>query len=185
LHHDKLATAPHFDFALGALDLRAAYWLHTFRGGGWRGSLKALATYACVIYGTFVLWNSIAAHNDAVRAGLIGGLLALPLLRMVKQRRKHYFGPLRIYFSEEGLHLQYPANQTRTSWKQFVGYLEGNGIMLLYYNPKLYRIVPKRALTGPSAQSAKLVESKLRPFDYRNPAVPEILQASSSPEPLA
>jgi hypothetical protein len=169
LLHDKPMTAPHFDFALGSQDRREAYWLHTLKGGGWRGLLKALAIYACLMYGTFVLWNSIAAHNDAVRAGLIGGLVALPLLRAVTQRRKHYLGPLRIYFSEEGLHLQDPASQTRTSWKQFVGHLEGNGIMLLYYNPKLYRIIPKRALTGQAARFRTMVETKLNRFDYRNP----------------
>jgi hypothetical protein len=130
--------------------------------------LKALVVYACILYGAFVLWHSIAAHNDAVRAGLIGGLVALPLLRIVKQRRKHYLGPMRIYFSEEGLHLQDPANQTRTSWRQFVGYLEGNGIILLYYNPKLYRVVPRRALTGQAARFQTMVEAKLRRFDYRN-----------------
>jgi hypothetical protein len=177
LNQDKPATAPHFDFALKAEEYRAAYWLHALKGGGWRGLLKALAIYGCMIYGAFVLWNSIAPHNDAVRAGLIGGLVALPLLRIVGKRRKHYFGPLRVYFSEEGLHLQDPANQTRTSWKQFVGYLEGNSILLLYYSPKLYRTIPKRALTGQAARFHTMVQTKLRRFDYRNPTVPELTAA--------
>lgn len=178
LNQDKPATAPHFDFALRAEDHRAAYWLHALKGGGWRGLLKVLVVYACIIYGAFVFWNSIAALNDPVRAGLIGGLVALPLLRIVKQRRKRYLGPLRIYFSEEGLHLQDPANQSRTSWRQFVGYLEGSRIILLYYNPKLYRVVPKRALTGQAARFQTMVEAKLRRFDYRNPAVETQLTAA-------
>jgi len=181
LNQDKPATAPHFDFALKTEDYRAAYWLHALRGGGWRGLLKALAIYACMIYGAFVLWNSIAPHNDAVRAGLIGGLVALPLLRIVGQRRKHYFGPLRVYFSEEGLHLQDRANQTRTSWKQFVGYLEGNSVMLLYYNPKFYRIVPKRALVGQAARFQTTVETKLNRYDYRNPINPVEAKLAGSP----
>jgi hypothetical protein len=169
LNQDKPVTAPHFDFALSKSDLRAAYWLHTLKAGGWRGLLKALAIYGCMIYVVFVFWHS--APNDGVRAGMVGGLVVLPLLRIVGKRRKHYFGPLRIYFSDEGLHLQDPSNQTRQSWKQFIGYLEGDSILLLYYNPKLYRIVPKRVLTGPASRFHAMVETKLRRFDYRNPTI--------------
>jgi len=169
LNQDKPVTAPHFDFALKPEDYRAGYWLHTLKGGGWRGLAKVVATYACFTYGVFVIWNSMAAHNDAVHAALIGGLVGFPLLRIAGTRRKQYLGPLRVYFSDQGLHLQDPANQSRTPWTQFVGYLEGDGFMLLYYNPKLYRIVPKRALTGQAAKFQTLVETKLSPFDYRNP----------------
>jgi hypothetical protein len=169
LNQDKPVTAPHFDFALSKSDLRAAYWLHSLQGGGWRSLLKALAVYGCMIYVVFVFWRS--APNDGIRAGMVGGLVVLPLLRIVGRRRQHYFGPLRIYFSEEGLHLQDPANQTRQSWKQFVGYLERDSILLLYYNPRLYRIVPKRALTGAASRFQTMVETKLMRFDYRNPTV--------------
>jgi hypothetical protein len=168
LNLDKPATAPHLDFALNRGDLRAAYWLHILRGGGWRALVKALTIYGCMIYVVIMLWPSVT--NDGIRAGLIGGLLVLPLLRMLGKRRKHYFGPLRIYFGDEGLHLQDPTSQTRTSWKQFVGYLEDNSVMLLYYNAKLYRLVPKRSLTGPSARFRDLVEGKLCRFNYRNPS---------------
>lgn len=87
-------------------------------------------------------------------------------------------GPLRIYFSDQGLHLQDPANQSRASWDQFVGYLEGDGMMLLYYNPKLYRIVPKRALDGQAARFRTLVEAKLSPYDYRDPARAVLMKAA-------
>jgi len=179
LHQDKPATAPHFDFALKREDYRAAYWLHTLKGGGWRGLATVVATYACFTYGVFVIWNSMAAHNDAVRAGLIGGLVGFPLVRIAKKRRAQYLGPLRVYFSDQGLHLQDPANQSRVPWTQFVGYLEGDGIMLLYYNPKFYRIVPKRALTGQGAKFQSLVGTKLNPYDYRNPIRAQGLNATT------
>jgi len=169
LNQDKLPTAPHFDFAFRRDDYRAAYWLHTLKGGGWRGLAKAVAIYAGLTYGVFFLWNSIAAHNPGARAGLIAGLVGVPLVRIAGKRRSQYLGPLRVYFSEQGLHLQDPINQSRTRWNQFIGYLEGNGMLLLYYNPKLYRIVPKRALTGQAAQFQTMVETKLSPYDYRNP----------------
>jgi hypothetical protein len=172
LNQDRPVTAPHFDFALRVEDYRAAYWIHTLKGGGWRGLLRAVAIYGCTMCGTYFLWNSIAAHNDAARAGLISGLAALTLVKITKQRRKHYLGPLRVYFSEEGLHLQDPTNQTRTAWRQFVGYLPGGEIILLYYSPKLYRIIPRRALTGQAAGFYGMVETKLDQFDYRNPIRP-------------
>jgi len=56
---------------------------------------------------------------------------------MIGNRRQHYFGPLGIYFSEEGLHLHDRTSQTRTSWQQFVGYLESGDLMLLYYNSRV------------------------------------------------
>ena len=180
LNDSKPATAPKFEFALSRADYRAAHWLHTFKGGGWRGLAKAIAVYAGTIYGGIVIWNSIAVHNDGIRVGLIGALLGVPLLRFVRKRRSQYLGPLRVQFSDEGLYLQDPANQSRTSWSQFVGYLEGNGLMLLYYNPKLYRIVPKRALTGQAAQFKTLVETKLTPYDYRNPMPVMKVTGSSS-----
>ncbi len=178
LNQDKPVTAPHFDFALRRVDYREAYWLHTLKGGGWRGLAKALAIYACMMYGVLVLWNSIAANKPGARAGLIGGLVGLPLLRIARTQRRQYLGRLRVYFSDQGLHLQDPANQSRSSWDQFVGYLEGNGMMLLYYNPKRYRIIPKRALTGQAAKFQTMVEAKLSPYDYRDPARAELQKAA-------
>ena len=178
LNQDKPATAPHFDFALRRSDYREAYWLHTLKGGGWRGLAKALVTYSCITYGVFVLWNSLAA-NPAARFGLISGLLVPPVLMLARRQRRQYLGPLRVYFSEQGLHLQDPANQSRSSWDQFAGYLEGDRLMLLYYNTKLYRIVPKRALIGQAAKFPALVEAKLSPYDYRNPASPVLTKVTS------
>ena len=178
LNQDKPASAPHFDFSLRRSEYREAYWLHTLKGGGWRGLAKAVVTYACITYGVFILWNSLAA-NPAARFGLVSGLIVPPVLMIARRQRRQYLGPLRVYFSEQGLHLQDPANQSRTSWDQFAGYLEGNGLLLLYYNSKLYRIVPKRALTGPAAKFQALVEAKLSPYDYRNPTAPVLTKATS------
>ncbi len=168
LNLDKSATAPHFDFALRKADFREAYWMHILRGGGWRVLAKVFPVYAGLIYGVFVLWNSIAANNSAVRAGLIGGLVAIPAIRVFRNQRKHYLGVLRVHFSEQGLHLQDPVSQSRVPWDRFIGYLEGRGVILLYSNPKLYRIIPKRALTGQTVKFQALVETKLGRYDYRS-----------------
>jgi YcxB-like protein len=179
LNQDKSVTAPHFDFALRKADFREAYWMHILQGGGWRALAKVLLVYAGLIYGVFVLWNSIAANNPAVRAGLIGALVVIPAMRLMRNQRKHYLGVLRVYFSEQGLHLQDPANQSRVPWDRFVGYLEGNGVILLYSNPKQYRIIPKRALTGQAGKFQAMVESKLGAYDYRNPTRSLEVQAAS------
>jgi hypothetical protein len=77
---------------------------------------------------------------------------------------------VRVYFSDEGLHMQYPSAQLRKPWSQFIGYLENDKIVLLYLSPKLYNTIPKRALTGPAARFRAMAEAKLAPYDYRNPA---------------
>ena len=170
LNEGKAITSPHFDFLFKQLDYRAAYWLHVIKGGGWRGLVKILATYACIASGAFVLWNAIATHNEAVRAGFIGALIAFPLLRAVGKRRKIYLGPLRVHFGAEGLHIQYPSTQSRKRWSDFIGYLEDRNVLLLYVSSKGYSIVPKRSLTGQATKFQCLVTVKLGKFDYRNPA---------------
>ncbi len=169
LNQDKAVTAPHFDFSLTPADYRSARTLHSLKGGGWRVTAKMAVTYAGVAAGAFVLWNSIAGHNLAVRAGLIGGFLALPILRIVAQRRKDYVGKIRVYFGQEGLHTQYPSAQSRRPWSQFIGYLENDDVLLLYLSPKFYSVVPHRVLVGPAEQFRTLVRAKLQPYNYRRP----------------
>lgn len=182
LNQDKPLTSRHFDFVRTSADYRQARFLHLLKGGGWRGVLKSLAVFACAVYTVIALWRPLATHNPAVLAGLIGGIVGVPLLRFMRQRRKYYFGPLRIYFSVEGLHLQDPNNQSRIPWSQFIGYVEDNKTLLLYHNPKLYRSIPKRALIGPAAEFRALVAAKLPCYDYRNPA-PMAQTASSEEQP--
>jgi hypothetical protein len=171
LNQDRLPTSRHIEFACRPEDFRQGRLLHILEGGGWRAVAKQWATLAAVTGGAWVIWDSMNRRNPAILCGLVGGLLAGPILRMMKERRARYFGPLKIHFSEEGLHLQDRATQARSSWSQFIGYLENGKVLLLYYNPKLYRIIPKRALSGPGADFRKLAVMKLPPYDYRQPTV--------------
>jgi hypothetical protein len=90
-------------------------------------------------------------------------------LRTFGGKQKHYLGPLRMYFSGDGLHLQDPASQGRTRWDQFLGHLEDRNTFLLYHNPKLYRVIPKRVLERREEEFRTLVETKLPRFNYRKP----------------
>lgn len=170
LNQDKLAVSPHFDVVFQPEDYRRARLVHMLKGGGWRYTLRVWLTYAGILGGAVVLWNAIPGRNDALRAGLIGGLVVVPLIRILKKRRADYFGKLRVYFGPEGLHAQYPSTQTRRPWSQFIGYLEDDKVLLLYVSPKFYTVVPRRGLTGPAEQFRALVASKLPVYDYRNPS---------------
>ena len=169
LNQDRPLTSRHFDFASTPTDYRQAKLLHVLKGGGWRGVLKSLAVFACGVYTVFALRHSLSRHNPGILAGLIGALLGISLLRLTKLRRKHYLGPLRVYFSDEGLHLQDPNHQSRNPWSRFIGYLEDEKLILLYYSPKLYRIIPKRALVGVGEEFSAIAARKLPRYNYRNP----------------
>ena len=104
-------------------------------------------------------------------------------LRAFGGRKKHYLGPLRMYFSDRGLHLQDPASQGRTRWDQFLGYLEDSNMFLLYHNPRLYRIISKRILGNREQEFRSLVESKLPGFNYRKPFPEGKVVSSGEPRP--
>jgi hypothetical protein len=170
LNKNRPLNSRHVDFTYTKQDHRDAYFVHVLRAGGWRGLSANLATFGISAYGVFVIWAYISPHRDiAPLCGLIGGLLAIPLLKIARLRRKHYRGPLRIYFSEEGLHLQDPGTVARNPWKQFIGYLEDDRIFLLYHNARNYRIVPKRALAGLETEFRELLKMKLQPYNSRIP----------------
>jgi hypothetical protein len=176
LNKDKPLTSRPVDLSYAKQDFRVAYILQILRGGGWRGLSKNLTTFGISAYGVFVIWNYVSPDRDpTILSGLIVLLLGIPLLRVAKTRRKHYFGPLRIYFSEEGLYLQDPGTLARNSWKEFIGYLEDNRVFLLYHNPRSYRIMPKRVLGGREAEFRTLLETKIHPYNYRIPfATPKV-----------
>src|SRR5215470_4603941 len=90
-------------------------------------------------------------------------------------------GTARIYFSEEGLHLQDSVSEARSRWEQFLGYLEDENAFLLYYNPKLYRIIPKRALAETGDAFSSIVHRKLTPYNYREPFAAIRSQTQSPP----
>lgn len=100
----------------------------------------------------------------------------------MRSRKKGYIGPLRLYFSDECLHAQYPATQSRRPWSQFIGYLEDKNVILLYLNPKFHTVIPMRALAGQGVRLQTLIKAKLAPHDYRNPIHAVEGKLASSPQ---
>jgi hypothetical protein len=167
LHTDRPFNACPVEFAHTRADLWRAKWLHVRKGGGWRRVLKIGLVMAAFLYAILVI--VAGARIGQAPAWLVPvalGAFVFFLTRTVRPRQ-HYYGPLCIYFSEEGFHVVDPASQSRRRWNELAGYLEDRHIYLLYLNPRLYRIVPKRALGHRLEDFGRLVQAALPPFDYR------------------
>jgi hypothetical protein len=167
LHTDRPFNACPIEFAHTRADFWRAKWLHVRKGGGWRRVLKiglAMAGFVCAIL--FVVGRARVGEIPAWLVPVTLGAFVFFLARTMRPRQ-HYYGPLRIYFSEEGFHVVDPASQSRRRWNELAGYLEDRHVYLLYLNPRLYRIVPKRALGHRLDDFGRLLQTALPPFDYR------------------
>lgn len=167
LHTDRPFTATPVEFAHTPEDFWHAKMLHVRRGGGWRRVLKISFVMTAFLFAILVIFAG--ARIGEAPAWLVPvalGAFVFFLTRTVRPRR-HYYGPLRMYFSEEGFHVVDPASQSRRRWSELVGYLEDRHVYLLYLNPRLYRIVPKRVLGHRVEDFGRLVQTALPPFDYR------------------
>ncbi len=185
LNQGRSITSRPVDFNYKSADFRNASLLHLTKGGGWRTLLKNAGLFAIMTYAAFAIWYAISPRKEFVPLfGLLAAFLGVPLMRATKLIRKRFRGELRIYFSDDGLHLQDAATQVRILWNQFIGYLEGGEAFLLYMNPRLYRIVPKRVLANQESEFRELLQKKLQRFNYKDPlrvASPSIPNGSGQP----
>src|SRR5438445_5242777 len=167
LHTDRPFNACPIEFAHTRADFWRAKWLHVRKGGGWRRVLKIAFAMALFVYAiAFTINGARTGQIPAWIAPVTLGAFAFFLAQTVRLRH-HYFGPLSMYFSEEGFHVVDPGSQSRRRWNELAGYLEDRHICLLYLNPRLYRIVPKRVLGHRVEDFGRLVQTALPPFDYR------------------
>lgn len=167
LHTDRPFNACPIEFAHTRADFWRAKWLHVRRGGGWRRVLKIAFAIVLFVYAiVFTISGALSGQLPAWLVPVTLGAFAFFLARTVRLRQ-HYFGPLSMYFSEEGFHVVDPGSQSRRRWNELAGYLEDRHVCLLYLNPRLYRIVPKRALGHRVEDFDRLVQDALPPFDYR------------------
>ena len=167
LHTDRPFNACPIEFAHTRADLWHAKWLHVRKGGGWRRVLKIAFVMAGFLYAILVIFaGARIGEAPAWLVPLALGAFVFFLTRTLRLRQ-HYFGPLQMYFGEEGFHVVDPGSQSRRRWNELAGYLEDRHVYLLYLNPKLYRIIPKRALGHRLEEFGRLVQTALPPFDYR------------------
>jgi hypothetical protein len=170
LNSGRPFTAPSIEFTQGPGDLRAAFRLHVDQGGGWRRSIRPGIFLLLAICGLVPL----IATSDAgpwIAAVLGGVILAVVVLVFASywKRLNRYWGPLRIYVSDEGLYIHDAASEARLRWEQYLGYLEDDNVFLLYQTPKLYRIIPKRAFAENAAFFEGVIRKNLQMYDYRQP----------------
>ncbi len=155
------------------------YWsarlLHVLRGGGWR-RLAGASLFLVGAASIFAIFHEHPPQNaiekfTRIEIAIMSAVVAFSALMFVRGRKLKgtYRTALRMSFGEAGLHFQDAVAIARNPWESFCGYLEGRSIFLLYYNARLYRIIPKRALGSRETEFRELLLRKVSPFDYRNP----------------
>jgi hypothetical protein len=157
--------------------------LHIVRGGGWRPlAQKAIVTSAISYFALSALFVGHRAHFSALpwyaMPILLGFWASALLVQVLHKARtaKHYYGPLRAWIAEDGISLRDEATETRFGWEHYVGYLEDSHLYLLYHNPRVYRIFPKRIFDERHQQEFRqLLTSKL-PLLGQPLAPPQISQ---------
>jgi len=173
INHGRAFAARPVEFLCDRADLRSARLLHISRGGGWRPFLRAGA----ILFGLGVLLNFFLRSQGGAAdptiplkaAALVLGAFLVATLVRVLQKGRQQRRPLRLYFGNEGLHLEDGTTIARYPWESFCGYLENDRIFLIYHNPRLYRVVPKRVLAERQTEFRRLLAARLQRFDYRNP----------------
>ena len=145
-------------------DLRWASWLHIRKGGGWRGIL----TRAVLSLGfAFYLGYLAVQFDPAMRRDNLFyfecGALGLLLFMLLHRKRPQYRGPLRVWFSDEALHVEYPFSLVRLEWYRLYRYLEDKHNLLLYQDDTAYLTVPQRFIaSGQREYVRSIVQAKLR-----------------------
>lgn len=147
-------------------DRRQGYWLNVFAGGGWKTLGSQALTFMIAGYGCISLLGRL---DSAVRASILVPVAIFAFWGMSRPKAFRYHGLLRLQASREELVIQDEQASVKNSWDDFIGFLEDEHVMLLYYNPKLYRLIPKRAFPAANHGFPQMVRSRLRVYNYRRP----------------
>jgi YcxB-like protein len=170
-----------FEVSYTAADFRSAHWLHVWKAGGRSRLIYSLISawgVAVIIYFLLTDTKSIDVEAPTARIFAFIGAVLFWALPAISRLRSPKFLPARIYYDSEGMLVVNTANRIRFSWDQFIGYLENKQVLLLYLNPRQYRLIPKRVLAGRPSEFYDVMQRQLRPYNHKN------LAPSVSPSPL-
>ena len=184
VNQSKPFAARPIDFRYAPADFRNAALLNAIHGGAWRRWLSRVVSIAGFGYiMALVLRSQSPSRNDGAVPYYFafGTILLFALVRVLMRKKTRYNGPLRLIFGPEGLHIQDPQTIAMNGWDNYLGYLESPQVFLIYINPKLYRIVPKRILGDRKKEFASLVQAKLPTYNYKRPSLPVRAAAPSAP----
>jgi len=169
-----------FEFRYRPADFRSAAWLHIWEAGGrWNFFLFFVRAWGIGVIAFFVLTKLIGASENTALWTAIGTGVGFIVARFLKANKKPAVPPARVYFDQQGLHVEDSASRIRFTWDQFIGYLENKTVFLLYLGPRQYKIIPKAALDNRAAEFSNILRSRVRPFDYRNPT--PVIRRSTGP----
>lgn len=171
LNGSKPFAARPIDFRYVPADFRNGYLLHLVQAGGWRGVLRLLVSLFGFGYILLLVLKVQGPHDGAAPYFAFGSVGLFAIVSLLMKRKRHYQGVLRLTFGEEGLYLEDPQTVAVANWNRYLGYLESGQVFLIYANPRLYRIVPKRILGDREKEFAALLKSKLPIFNYKRPLV--------------
>lgn len=162
---DRPVTAPSISYAPTVNEYRAARVLNFIKAGGWRAFLKVYAILAAISLLLAALWSSWAP----LPVGVV--LMAMTTVMALRGQRdkKWYVGQLSITFDERCLYVQDTVSLMRTPWEEFLGYVENEQLYLLYRNPKLYRMIPRRAFGPKESEFQSVLHRRIPPYNYRKP----------------
>jgi len=160
-----------FEFSYRRADFRSAAWLHIWEAGGRRNLFFFfIKAWGFAVIAFFVFTKLVGASENTafwMAAGTGVGFIAA---RLLKANKKPAVPPARVYFDQQGLHVEDSASRMRFAWDQFIGYLENKNVFLLYLGPRHYKIIPKRALDNRAVEFSNILRSRVRLFDYKNPS---------------
>lgn len=169
LNGSKPFAARHIDFRYGPADFRSGYLLHMAQAGGWRRVIQSIVALYGFGYILLLVLRSQGPRDNAAAYFAFGTVFLFAIVSLLMKPKRHYEGALRLTFGEEGLYLQDPQTIAIANWNRYVGYLENRNVFLIYANPRLYRIVPKRILGDREKEFATMLKSKLPRYNYKRP----------------
>ena len=182
INKSRAFAARPLEFVCSGSEMAAARLLHIVQGGAWR----AVARSGVILFGVgcilnFFLRSQGGSDDPSIPLKAVGltfaALVAAMAVRFF-QRGGRQNQRLRLYFGNEGFHLEDSATIAKHPWESFCGYLENDGVFLLYHTPRLYRVIPKRIFGPRETEFRDLLRAKLPRFNYRNPVQPRAAQIS-------
>lgn len=162
---DRPVTAPSITYYPTVNEYRAARLLNFTRAGGWRAFVKIYVILAVISLLFAAVWTSFVPLAVGV---VLMAIATFTALRGQKNKR-WYVGQLSVGFDEQCIYIQDSVSLVRTPWEEFLGYVENQELFLLYRNPKLYRMIPRRAFGPKEAEFRCLLERKMSRYHYRRP----------------
>ncbi|QNP47134.1 YcxB family protein [Diaphorobacter aerolatus] len=153
LHNQKMPAS--IQYKISESDYLAAARLYRKRASGWARALKGFLILAGVAITAFGVYRHL---TGVMVAGLVYAAMPWWLQKLINEpltRRQYRRYPamqeqqtLSLDEAETGVTMQSMIGETRLTWEHLIRWAEDDDFILLYVQPSMYFIVPKRADPG-------------------------------------